>query len=81
MTKIARLLQSKETQVVFVSKKKKKKKKKTKKSNKKRCRSDTLFDRLNSTNSFMKAQSQADNEFLSNRLEKQKSCYWSWLKR
>ena len=31
MTKIARLLQSKETQVVFVSKKKKKKKKKQKK--------------------------------------------------
>ena len=30
MTKIARLLQSKETQVVFVSKKKKKKKKKKK---------------------------------------------------
>ena len=39
-------------------------------SNKKRSRSDMLFDRLNySMNSFMKAQSQADNEFLSNLLE------------
>ena len=42
-----------------------------KKSNKKRSRSDMLFDRLNySMNSYMKAKSQANNEFLSNLLEK-----------
>ena len=43
-----------------------------KNSNKKCSRSDMLFDRLNySINSFMKAWSQADNEFLSNLLEKE----------
>ena len=46
--------------------------KKKKNSNKKRSRSDMLFDRLSySMNSLMKAPSQADNEFLSNLLEKE----------
>ena len=44
---------------------------KTKTKNKKGSRSDMLFDRLNySMNCFMKAQNQADNEFLSILLKK-----------
>ena len=59
---VARILKLKTTPSSFYFKKN---------SKKKRSRSDMLFDRLNySMNSFMKAQSQADNEFLSNLLEK-----------
>ena len=54
MRQVAPSLQLQTTQVVFI----------LKKSNKKRSRSDMLFDRLNySMNSFMKTQNQADNEF------------------
>ena len=62
MRQVARLQQSKTTQLFFISKKKKK-----------RSRSDMLFGRLSySMNSLMKAPRQADNEFLSNLLEKEK---------
>ena len=65
MRQVALPLQSKTTQLFFISKKKKS-------SNKKRSRSDMLFDRLSySMNSLMKAPSQADNEFLSNLLVKE----------
>ena len=59
-----------------------------KNSNKKRSGPDMLFHRLHySMNSFMKAESQADNKFLSNLLEKEEqnkneeSCYSSLSKR